>query len=71
VQRRLTLTWGVTSRLIRKVETTDEMVEEIEATLLGDGTVRAEDVLVIISGSPMWVTGTTNLMKIHRVGERR
>src|SRR5499425_1364101 len=71
VQRRLALTWGVTSRLIRKVETTDEMVEEIEATLLGDGTVRAEDVLVIISGSPMWVTGTTNLLKIHRVGERR
>jgi len=71
VQRRLALTWGVTSRLIRKVETTDEMVEEIEATLLGDGTVRANDVLVIISGSPMWVTGTTNLMKIHRVGERR
>src|SRR5207237_921024 len=71
VQRRLALTWGVTSRLIRKVETTDEMVEEIEATLLGDGTVRTDDVLVIISGSPMWVTGTTNLMKIHRVGERR
>src|SRR5206468_975458 len=71
VQRRLGLTWGVTSRLIRKVETTDEMVEEIEATLLGDGTVRADDVLVIISGSPMWVTGTTNLVKLHRVGERR
>jgi pyruvate kinase len=71
VQRRLALTWGVTSRLIRKVETTDDMVEEIEATLLGDGTVRAGDVLVIISGSPMWVTGTTNLLKLHRVGERR
>ena len=71
VQRRLALIWGVTSRLIRKVETTDEMVEEIEATLLGDGTVCADDVLVIISGSPMWVTGTTNLMKVHRVGERR
>ncbi|HEV8583490.1 MAG TPA: pyruvate kinase [Methylomirabilota bacterium] len=71
VQRRLALTWGVTSRIIRKVETTDEMVEEIEATLLGDGTVRAGDVLVIISGSPMWVTGTTNLLKLHRVGERR
>jgi pyruvate kinase len=71
VQRRLALSWGVTSRLIRKVETTDEMVEEIETTLLGDGTVRAGDVLVIISGSPMWVTGTTNLMKVHRVGEHR
>jgi len=71
VQRRLALSWGVTSRLIRKVETTDEMVEEIETTLLGDGTVRVGDVLVIISGSPMWVTGTTNLLKVHRVGEHR
>jgi pyruvate kinase len=53
------------------VETTDEMIEEIEATLLGDGFVRVNDTIVIISGSPMWVTGTTNLLKLHRVGERR
>jgi pyruvate kinase len=71
VRRRLTLSWGVTSRLIRKVETTDEMVEEIERSLLGDGSVGVNDVVVIISGAPMWVTGTTNLMKLHRVGERR
>ena len=71
VRRRLALSWGVSSRLIRKVETTDEMVEEVEATLLGDGSVRRDDRLVIISGSPMWVAGTTNLLKLHRVGERR
>ena len=71
VQRRLGLSWGVSSRLVRKVETTDEMIEEIEATLLGDGFVRVNDTIVIISGSPMWVTGTTNLLKLHRVGERR
>lgn len=70
-QRKLGMYWGVSSRLIRKVETTDEMVEEVEATLLGDGTVSNDDVLVIISGAPMWVTGTTNLLKLHRVGERR
>ena len=61
----------MSSRLIRKVETTDEMIEEIEATLLGDGSVSVNDILVIISGAPMWVTGTTNLLKLHRVGERR
>jgi pyruvate kinase len=71
VQRRLALSWGVSSRLIRKVETTDEMIEEVEATLLGDGSVRVNDVIVIISGSPMWVSGTTNLLKLHRIGERR
>jgi pyruvate kinase len=71
VQRRLGLYWGVSSRLIRKVETTDEMVHEVEATLLGAGTVRNGDVIVIVSGAPMWVTGTTNLLKLHRVGDRR
>jgi pyruvate kinase len=71
VRRRLALSWGVSSRLIGKVETTDAMIAAVEATLLGDGTVRADDLLVIVSGSPMWVTGTTNLLKLHRVGERR
>jgi pyruvate kinase len=71
VQRRLGLLWGVHARLIRKVETTEEMIDEIEAALLGDGAVRAGDVLVMISGGPMWISGTTNLLKLHRVGERR
>jgi pyruvate kinase len=71
VQRRLALSWGVSSRLIRKVETTDEMIEEAEATLLSEGSVKINDVIVIISGAPMWVTGTTNLLKLHRIGERR
>jgi pyruvate kinase len=71
VRRRLALSWGVATRLIRKVETTDDMVEEIESALLRDGLVQVNDVIVIISGAPMWVTGTTNLMKLHRVGERR
>ena len=71
IQRRLGLYWGVRARLVRKVDTTDEMLQEVENTLLEDGTVRNGDVLVIISGGPMWVTGTTNLLKLHRVGERR
>ena len=71
VQRRLGLYWGVSSRLVRKVETTDEMIAAVEATLLGDATVQNDDVLVIVSGGPVWVTGTTNLVKFHRVGDRR
>jgi len=71
VQRRLGLCWGVTARLIEVKGTTDDLIEEIDATLLKDGSVQAGDILVIISGAPMWVTGTTNLMKLHRIGERR
>jgi pyruvate kinase len=71
VQRRLALCWGVSSRLIAKVHTTEEMIEEAERALLADGTVAVNDLIVIISGGPQWVAGTTNLLKVHRVGERR
>src|SRR5262245_43522699 len=71
VLRRLALSWGVTARVVRKVDGTDEMIHEVEAALLGDAIVRAGDVIVIISGAPMWVRGTTNLLTLHRVGERR
>jgi len=71
VRRRLALSWGVASRLIRKVDTTEELFDQIEETMLRDGTVGVNDLIVIISGSPMWVAGTTNLLKVHRVGERR
>ena len=71
VLRRLALCWGVTARVVRKFESTDEMIDEIEAALVADGIVHPGDVVVIISGAPMWVKGTTNLLKLHRVGERR
>ena len=71
VQRRLGLCWGVTARLIGVAGTTDELIADIDATLLKDGSVQAGDILVIIAGAPMWVTGTTNLLKLHHVGERR
>jgi pyruvate kinase len=71
VQRRLGLSWGVSARLVRKVQSTDEMLAEVETALLADATVAAGDVVVIISGGPIWVRGTTNLLKLHRIGERR
>jgi pyruvate kinase len=70
VQRRLGLCWGVTARLIERKGTTDDLIAEIDATLLRDGSVQAGDVLVVIAGAPQWVTGTTNLLKLHHVGER-
>jgi len=71
VQRRLALSWGVTSFLIQKVQTTDEMIETIEEVLLETRYVSQHDVVIIVSGAPMWVKGTTNLLKLHRIGERR
>jgi pyruvate kinase len=71
VRRRLALDWGVVPRLIRRLTTIDEMVAEIESILLGDRTVRYNDILVVVAGAPLWVRGTINLLKLHRVGEHR
>src|SRR5260370_10281871 len=65
VQRRLGLFWGVSSRLVHKVETTDEMIQEEEATLPGHATRRNDDVSVIPSGPPLAGTGTTTLLHLH------
>jgi pyruvate kinase len=71
VRRRLALDWGVIPRLIPKQGTTDEMVAAIEASLLADRTVRYNDILIFVAGAPLWVRGTINLLKLHRVGEHR
>jgi hypothetical protein len=46
-------------------------VASIEAHLLTDRTVRYNDILIIVAGAPLWVRGTINLLKLHRVGEHR
>ncbi|MGH7321326.1 MAG: pyruvate kinase [Candidatus Rokuibacteriota bacterium] len=71
VRRRLALDWGVIPRLIRRLPTIDQMVTEIEANLLADRTVRYNDILIVVAGAPLWVRGTINLLKLHRVGEHR
>jgi pyruvate kinase len=71
VRRRLALDWGVVPRVIPRLATIDEMVAAIEANLLADRTVRYNDVLIIVAGAPLWVRGTVNLLKLHRVGEHR
>ena len=71
VRRRLTLDWGVIPRLIKPQATVDQMVNDMEASLLADRSVRYNDILIIVAGAPLGVRGTVNLMKLHRVGEHR
>jgi pyruvate kinase len=71
VRRRLTLDWGVVPRLIKSQTSIDQMVVDIEASLLSDRSVRYNDILVIVGGAPLGVRGTVNLLKLHRVGEHR
>jgi len=69
VRRRLLLTWGVVPLLGRKTETTDEMIYESITTALEQGLISNGDLVVITAGVPVGVPGTTNLLKIHVVGD--
>lgn len=70
IWRQLCLCWGTEPRLIDQIEQTDRMVSEVEARLLVEGNVRVGDTLVILAGAPITAKAETNLLKLHRVGER-
>ena len=65
---RLCLNWGIYPRRTDFVADTDQMVEKIDAILCEEGHVQAGDNLVILAGMPPTQQGTTNLLRLHRVG---
>ncbi|MEJ9228094.1 pyruvate kinase [Peribacillus butanolivorans] len=69
VSRRLALTWGVYPQIGPKATTTDEMLQTAIDESLHSGLVSHGDLVVITAGVPVGETGTTNLMKIHVLGE--
>jgi len=69
VRNQLALTWGVETFLVPEVRHTDEMVKQVDATLLELGRVEVGDRIVIIAGSPPGIPGSTNAMRVHRMGD--
>lgn len=69
VTRRLTLVWGVHPQLGKKVTTTDEMLDHAVVESLETGIVKHGDLIIITAGVPVGEKGTTNLMKVHVVGD--
>ncbi|WP_447036774.1 pyruvate kinase [Streptomyces sp. DSM 118878] len=65
----LTLTWGVETFLGPHVDSTDAMVDQVDELLLKIGRCERGDVVVITAGSPPGVAGSTNLVRIHHIGE--
>ncbi len=65
----LNLTWGVETFLGPMVQTTDEMVDQVDEHLLKIGRCQKGDVVIITAGSPPGVAGTTNLVRVHHIGE--
>lgn len=69
VLRRLALVWGVTPIQGKPAETTDEMFDIAVDGAVRTGLVKLGDTVVITAGVPVGRSGSTNLIKIHTVGD--
>jgi len=71
IARRMSLYWGVKPVILRPRKTTDDMIASVEQIMLNKKLAKEHDLIVISAGVPIGVAGSTNMMKIHRVGENR
>jgi pyruvate kinase len=69
VRSQLALSWGIETFKTDPVEHTDEMVRQVDEHLLRIGRVEEGDLVVIIGGSPPGIPGSTNALRIHRMGD--
>ena len=65
----LAMSWGVETFKTDQVEHTDEMVRQVDEALLAIGRIKEGDLVVIIAGSPPGISGSTNALRIHRMGD--
>ncbi|MHB1066030.1 MAG: pyruvate kinase [Candidatus Nanopelagicales bacterium] len=68
VRSQLSLVWGVETFLVPQVEHTDDMVVQVDKALLDIGRATFGDRVVIVAGVPPGVPGTTNGMRVHKMG---
>jgi pyruvate kinase len=69
VSRKLALVWGVYSQVAPQAKTTDEMLDIAVDAAIESGVVKHGDLVVITAGVPVGETGSTNLMKVHVIGD--
>jgi len=66
--RVLNLSWGVIPVKSHKCDNTDELFDHAVECAEKTGLVSKGDLVVITGGAPMGISGTTNIMKVHLVG---
>ncbi|ADL07633.1 pyruvate kinase [Thermosediminibacter oceani DSM 16646] len=69
VTRTLQVVWGVIPIKINETESTDEMFREAVSGALNSGIIKKGDLVVITAGVPLYVSGTTNLIRVQVVGD--
>jgi pyruvate kinase len=65
----LALSWGVEPIVIPPAKHTDEMVKQIDSSLLDSGRASIGEYIVIVAGSPPGIPGSTNALRVHRIGD--
>jgi pyruvate kinase len=68
VRSQLALSWGVETFLVPSVSHTDDMVAQVDFSLLSIGRLKVGDRVVVVAGSPPNTVGSTNLIRVHEVG---
>jgi pyruvate kinase len=66
--RKLAFVWGVRGAIIPKIVSTDDLFAMVEKVLQTHGWAEAEDLVVVTAGIPTLRRGTTNMVKVHRIG---
>ncbi len=69
VRSQLSLTWGVETFITPEVSSTDAMVRQVDTAMLSIGRYQPGDLVVVVAGSPPGTVGSTNLIRVHRLGE--
>jgi pyruvate kinase len=69
VRSQLAMTWGVETFLVDFAESTDAMVRQVDQAMLSIDRFQPGDLVVIVAGSPPGTVGSTNLIRVHRLGE--
>jgi len=68
VMRQLNMSWGVTPVLVNKSAHSDALFEHAVERAAEEGLIRDGDMVVITGGLPLGISGTTNMLKVHLVG---
>jgi pyruvate kinase len=68
IARQLALSWGIAPVIMPFAKSTDELIELSVSYSQKAGYVKDGDLVVITAGVPVGISGTTNMLKAHLVG---
>lgn len=68
-RNQLALSWGVETEVVPFIDNTDEMVRQVDHAMLRMKRFAREDIVIVTAGSPPGVPGTTNMVRVHHLGE--